>query len=393
MVTALSSLDTPSLLALLARSAGEERDRQVDFLLYLAEFDAREAYRGEACSSLWVYCTRVLRLREGSAGRRIGAMRVLRDFPELEAPLRDGRLSMTTAVTLRQVLTRENLPELVAQAAYLSDAETAHLVATLRPRPPPREGIRRISAPASPRKLAPAAPEPAPAAFVLEAPVAPVPVPAPRAELEPCSSDLFSLRVDMDSEFKADLERLRAVRRHVHRTGNLSAILHEAVKRSLEHYGRKLGAVEPSRTVAPRQREDGAPPPSGGRPAIPMWMKRAVWKRDGGQCTFCSKVGARCEEREGLEVDHIEPWALGGPTTVANLRLRCIPHNGYAAEAVFGRVFMLERRGRLAPKSQGEAGDGPPTAEGRPKGTPATEPTPFDAPEGPELSLAIAHSE
>jgi len=63
------------------------------------------------------------------------------EFPGLEAPLRDGRLSLTTAVTLRPVLTRENLGEMVARAAYKTDEETRHLVATLQPRPAePRTG-------------------------------------------------------------------------------------------------------------------------------------------------------------------------------------------------------------------------------------------------------------
>jgi hypothetical protein len=41
-----SSLDTPSLAACLRQSAGEERDRQADFLRYLDPFDARGLARG-----------------------------------------------------------------------------------------------------------------------------------------------------------------------------------------------------------------------------------------------------------------------------------------------------------------------------------------------------------
>ncbi len=99
-----ASLDSTILTACLRATAGEERDRQVDFLRYLDAFDAREAYREAGFGSLWLFCLRELALREGAAGRRIGAMRVLRAFPRLEAPLRDGRLSLTTAVTLRPVL-------------------------------------------------------------------------------------------------------------------------------------------------------------------------------------------------------------------------------------------------------------------------------------------------
>ena len=56
-------------------------------------------------------------------------------------------------------------------------------------------------------------------------------------------------------------------------------------------------------------------------------MKRAVWERDGGRCTFVSESGHRCESRTRLEYDHVEPVAQGGQATVKDLRLRCRAHN------------------------------------------------------------------
>jgi hypothetical protein len=160
-----ASLDTPTLTRCLRASAGEERDRQGDFLLYLDAFDAREAWREAGHGSLWQYCLSDLHLREGAAGRRIGAMRVLRRFPRLEAPLRDGRLGLTTVVTLRPVLTDGNLDEVVERAAFKTDEETRELVVALAPRPASREGIRRLAVPSAP------APAPAPALALL--PLAP----------------------------------------------------------------------------------------------------------------------------------------------------------------------------------------------------------------------------
>ena len=103
-----SSLDSNALALRLAELAGEEREErevQVDFLLHLAVFDARRAYLEAGHSSLWAYCLEVLHLREGAAGRRIGAMRVLVRFPRLEAALRDGRLALSTLIILGPVLT------------------------------------------------------------------------------------------------------------------------------------------------------------------------------------------------------------------------------------------------------------------------------------------------
>ena len=57
---------------------------------------------------------------------------------------------------------------------------------------------------------------------------------------------------------------------------------------------------------------------------------------DSGHCAFVAKDGRRCTERAFLEFHHIRPYALGGPTTVENISLRCRRHNQYEAELVFG---------------------------------------------------------
>ena len=44
----------------------------------------------------------------------------------------------------------------------------------------------------------------------------------------------------------------------------------------------------------------------------------------------------RFTERGFLELHHIQPFARGGATTVANLELRCRAHNVYEAEKIFG---------------------------------------------------------
>jgi 5-methylcytosine-specific restriction endonuclease McrA len=77
---------------------------------------------------------------------------------------------------------------------------------------------------------------------------------------------------------------------------------------------------------------------------VPAHVRRAVWKRDGGQCTFVSESGRRCAARTMLEYDHVDPVARGGCATVAGIRLRCRGHNQYEAERVFGAGFMEEKR-------------------------------------------------
>ncbi len=150
----LSSLDAPSLARRLGELAGDERHVQVEFLLHLGEFDRRRAWLDLGFGSLWEYCRDALHLREGAAGRRIGAMRVLRRFAGLADALRDGRLSLTTLSLLGQVLTDENAGELVSRAAYRSTAEVDHLqVANGQAGGGTRESAQRPEPPRVPRAL------------------------------------------------------------------------------------------------------------------------------------------------------------------------------------------------------------------------------------------------
>ena len=77
---------------------------------------------------------------------------------------------------------------------------------------------------------------------------------------------------------------------------------------------------------------------------VPAEVRREVWQRDGGRCTFTSVAGRRCEATSRLELDHIELLARGGRTVPGNLRLRCRAHNQYSAEQAFGEGFMRTKR-------------------------------------------------
>lgn len=77
---------------------------------------------------------------------------------------------------------------------------------------------------------------------------------------------------------------------------------------------------------------------------IPAEVRRAVFKRDGGRCTFVDDSGERCHETGLLEFDHTVPFARGGRATVEGMRLLCDRHNQFEAERAFGKGFMQEKR-------------------------------------------------
>jgi hypothetical protein len=101
-------------------------------------------------------------------------------------------------------------------------------------------------------------------------------------------------------------------------------------------------AREPE-AVAPRPRQRGR--------YVPARVRRAVFQRDGGRCTYIDARGVRCNETHRLELHHILAFARGGEHSESNLTLRCASHNALAAEGDFGREFMAEKRDALAHES------------------------------------------
>jgi 5-methylcytosine-specific restriction endonuclease McrA len=120
-------------------------------------------------------------------------------------------------------------------------------------------------------------------------------------------------------------------------SSNIAEVYDRAMKELIKKLERtRFGACERPRSRPGRTK-------SGSR-HVPLHVKRAVWQRDGGQCTFKSESGRRCEARRGLQFDHVTEYALGGEATLDGIRLRCRGHNQYTAEQTFGAGFMRQKR-------------------------------------------------
>ena len=99
----------------------------------------------------------------------------------------------------------------------------------------------------------------------------------------------------------------------------------------------KSGSAAPAaeigrgRTWAPKSDD---PPPAGSHRAarrraratitrtIPAAVKRHIWIRDRGRCTYRDPdTGRCCGSRHLVQFDHIQPYAMGGTSDKGNLRL------------------------------------------------------------------------
>ena len=117
----------------------------------------------------------------------------------------------------------------------------------------------------------------------------------------------------------------------------------EAADRT-QRAGDTLGDIGAKRTTGDRSAPRRAKLPSPER--VTAAVRRAVFRRDGEQCTFTDVAGHRCEERGWLQLDHALPRGRGGDSSVDNVRVLCRTHNRLAAERVFGRQHVARKMHR-----------------------------------------------
>ena len=86
---------------------------------------------------------------------------------------------------------------------------------------------------------------------------------------------------------------------------------------------------------------------------IPNAIKREVYARDGGRCTFKDASGRRCDATDALEYDHIDGFARVQVHSVDRIRLLCRAHNQHAAEKIYGRAAMERARATSAATRSG----------------------------------------
>lgn len=372
----------------------------------------------------------MLRLAEHASFNRIQAARASREFPAILEFLADGSLNLSTVRLIAPHLRAHTFEAVVTMARGRSKREVELLVAGLAPRPDVVSSVRKLAVPVhhaatvtsavpSPREQPaaeqakvqqPAAEQPAvgrpvqasvmPASSLQEtgafSPLAlttglatpreqadsrangssrstesswnPFSVPdaagrpTQRPVVAPLAPGRYRVQFTVGEETHEKLRRAQDLLRREIPDGDPGAIFDRALTLLLGDVARKKLA----QTSKPR-------PPVAAVTAsrdVPASVKRAVWIRDGGRCAFVAPNGRRCTERAFLEFHHQEPYAIGGEATMANISIRCRPHNTYEAELVFGPsglpVAHEGRAGRAdSPRGESRASD---------RGTPRSEP-------------------
>ncbi len=359
----LDSISDDVLLARIAELVGRSRRAEAELVWHLAEVDRRRLYLREACPSMHVYATTRLHLSDAEAYLRITAARLSRRFPMVLDMLADGRLHLSAIAKLAPHLREDNAEVLLGRAARRSKRDIELLVAELAPRPDVPSRMRRLpDAPAvraavtadefrpdgvSCREVTDVAASTEPGAVTGTAPALNIASPMtdtspPRvaaAVMAPIAPSRYKVQFTASGELHDKVERARGLLRRQVPDGDLAVIFDRAMTLLV----RKLERVRFAATETPRKAvHEADPTPSSRR--IPDPVKRAVWARDEGRCTFRDRKGQRCPARERLEFHHLVPFAQGGDHSPSNVTLRCAGHNAYQAVLDFGAAFMARKR-------------------------------------------------
>jgi hypothetical protein len=340
---------TNRLVDLLRREQGA----MADFLVALAEFDRKRLWLELGHSSLFYFLHRELGLSKGASHFRKTAAELVQRFPEVIEPLRDGRLCITSIVELAKVITPENRAEILSRFFHCSKSEAKAVSAELLPSTAPHRDVVTEMRPESAPSVGTQLP-----GFVgtlavhLDEPATIAPgslPPRPRGReaddrnvIEPVTADLRRFHVTVSRRLLEKLDAARAALSHAKPGATAGEILEAGLDLLLAQDAKRKALVAKPRKIAePATPSEGSSTNNSGPSRnVPAAVKRAVWRRAGECCEWPLEGGGVCASTLRLELDHIVPVALGGGSTIDNLRVLCRVHNQFAARGVFGDEWM-----------------------------------------------------
>ncbi|HEX9487103.1 MAG TPA: hypothetical protein VF976_08565, partial [Gemmatimonadales bacterium] len=319
-------------------------------LVHLGEIDERKLYLDWAFSSMFAFCVGELGFSEDVACNRINLARAARRMPVILEAVRSGQVHLAGLRLLAPHLTTGNQEKVLAEAAGKPKREIEELVARLWPQPPVPTVVRKLPGRPNPP------PEASPAfSFGAAIPVAqpesppvlafaPSPAPPPRRDerrpvVAPLAEDTFKFQFTASRACRDKFRQAQDLLRHRIPDGDLATIVENALDLLIEQVKKERFATGRKARQAPAEDADA----SSSR-HIPDAIKREVFERDGGRCTFTDEHGRKCAETSALEFDHHDGFARTHLHRADRIRLLCRAHNQHAAEQMYGRAFMERAR-------------------------------------------------
>ncbi len=307
----LRHLRDQELLDGVREQASSERLLLTRILHYLREVERRRIHCDVGCGTLFDFAVKELKYSESQAGRRIQAMRLIKELPEVQRKIEEGTLNLSN-ISQAQAFFRSESNGTAEQPPKPATAQRKRDVLKLLENKTARDGQKAL--------------------IEIGGNVA-----LPRERERVLTVDKSEVRFVMDQDLKQKFDDIRSYLGPVAHAASFADFLRTMADTLLsllriKKFGRRR-ASRMGRNAAdsiPGQTGEalGLPqkPPSGGDDVspnpryIPPEVREYVWLRDKGSCKGCGK-------RSILNFDHIVPVAKGGRSTIDNLRLLCFACN------------------------------------------------------------------
>jgi hypothetical protein len=340
----LKFLNDSDLLTNTKNISQRERDCLVEILHHLREIERRRLFSDLGFKSLFEYAVRELKYSEGQASRRITAMRLIKEIPEVEEKVASGALSLSNAQKAQSLfkhldakaendeerLNADKKRDILGRLEGKSVRDAEKEIAKIAPQIVPVERERVVAEDKIEVK------------FVVDDVL--------KVKLEEVRSLLGVKGLDLSYAqliaAMADLSiaSLKAKRFGKRRSQESELLKNGTTSSKLNEQGHLLAPSDQNSKgctkvknncikdmqQAPKKMAELKLPL--GR-YIPREIKALVWNRNSGCCQNCGS-------RRNLNFDHIVPVALGGKSEALNLRLLCFPCNQRARDKIFGKFDL-----------------------------------------------------
>jgi hypothetical protein len=303
----LKNISDADLLRDTKHYAREEKENGIKVLHHIKEVDARKLFLPKY-SSLYKYCIEELNYSETSAGRRIQTMRLIRDLPEYADKLQEGVVhesNLSTVQTffnleakkLKKKYSKEEKLKVLKAVEGKSARQTQQVLATISPQSARKENTK------------------------------------------PINTEETEIRFTASRALMEKFEKIRNLLGHQLSDQQYASLFEELADlaiRKLEPQPKKEKSAPP--TSEPIKKEETVSETR----YIPAKVKRAVWARDQGQCSYVGPDGLRCDSKYALQYEHVIPFGKRGKSTFENLKLLCVSHNQFSAIQAYGLPKMQE---------------------------------------------------
>lgn len=281
------------------RLVEKERLSLIEILWHLRENERRMLYAEKGYRDLKQYCIQEMKYSEGAAWRRISAMRLLNEIPEMEDQIQTGSLNLTQ-INLAQATFREMKPSKSEKQEILIALENQSTL-----------GTQRILAEQQPELQQ-----------------------KPEVQEKPLKGQKLQVTLILDEELQNKMDEVELLLgKKLSKLELLRLMTTEMLtklrRQTAKTVDKKRRAQPPRSRAAEKSRY------------VPHEVIRQVRYRDNRRCQFRDpETGRQCEARHDLQIDHIVPFAKGGRHNIENLQLLCKGHNRLRAVQTYGSAKM-----------------------------------------------------